>query len=134
MSEKRTAKTEILRVLIAAGRPLSIEEIATRISGYSANAIATRVSELHAEGAIVGRTRPGTNYKEWRVATMVEQENILKSRPLATPKTSVPAAKVMAVTEDNGLDLGVGQVVFVTLQLPKEEWARAQAAKAVRFA
>jgi predicted transcriptional regulator len=75
-----TAKSEILRVLAAASQPLAVHEISPSITGYSENALATRLSELHADGKVVRRKRPGEAFNEWRLATHEETQRILATR------------------------------------------------------
>lgn len=97
MSERVTAKSEILRVLAASAAPLAVHEMGGSIVGYSENALATRVSELHAEGKIVGRTRLGQDYKEWRLATPAESAHLLERRKAARRAPQGPVHQVVAV-------------------------------------
>ncbi len=62
----RTARQEILRVLAVAVEPLAAHEIV--VIGYSPNTIASRISDLAAEGLIIGDVRKGKAYKQWRLA------------------------------------------------------------------
>ena len=89
MSEKRTAKAAILDALGSARVPVAVHELSDFLVGYSENSLATRLSELHAEGKVVRRKREGQAFNEWRLATIVEQEKILKSRPVGTSKPKV---------------------------------------------
>ena len=71
-----TAKTEIIRVLALADKPMATHEIADAINEkvhfYSENCLATRISELSAEGAITGKTRKDKAYKEWALVFKLE--------------------------------------------------------------
>lgn len=62
------AKELILKRLKEAGQPLAIHELC--LMGYSENNLATRISELAADGLIVGSFRPGTHFKEWKPAAI----------------------------------------------------------------
>lgn len=63
---KTTAKQEIIRCLALAAKPLAVHEM--DIPLYNQNNLATRLSELARDGAVVGTTRPGKNFKEWALA------------------------------------------------------------------
>ena len=67
---KTTAKTEIIRVLSTAGKPLAVHEM--DIPLYSENNLATRLSEMAKSGHVIGQTRPGKAFKEWRLALRLE--------------------------------------------------------------
>lgn len=67
---KTTAKTEIIRALAVAEKPLAVHEM--DIPLYSENNLATRLSEMAREGVVIGTTRPGKNFKEWKLALKLE--------------------------------------------------------------
>ena len=56
------------------GGPYAIHEL--NIAGYSENNLATRMSECHAAGLVVGRRRKGQAVKEWRLTTPEERKEI----------------------------------------------------------
>ena len=69
MTRVNGAKQAILDRL-AQESPLAIHELA--MPGLSENNAATRMSELHADGMVVGRRRKDKAFKEWRRATPEE--------------------------------------------------------------
>ncbi len=134
MPEKKTAKAAILDALSCAKGPVAVHELSHFLVGISQNSIATRLSELHADGKVVRRTRLGEAFCEWRLATIIEQEKILKARSTTT-KLSVPLGKVVGVKPELGLEQDqTGEIVLVTLEIPRSEWNRAEQMKAVRIA
>ena len=67
---KTTAKLEIIKRLSGSDKPLAVHEFG--LFGYSENNIATRLSELAKEGAVIGKTRPGKAFKEWALCLKLE--------------------------------------------------------------
>ena len=60
-----TASERILTRLSEAPYPLALFEL--NIMGVSENAAATRLSELQAQGKVIGVIRKNTRYKEWSI-------------------------------------------------------------------
>ena len=68
-----SAKDLVVKRLKESPRPLAIHEL--NIEGYNENNLATRCSELAAEGVIVGEVRPGTHFKQWKMAGLKYDES-----------------------------------------------------------
>ena len=77
MTRVNGAKQAILDRL-AQESPLAIHELA--MPGLSENNAATRMSELHADGMVVGRRRKDKAFKEWRRATPEEISVFLRNQ------------------------------------------------------
>ena len=77
MTRVNGAKKAILDRL-AQESPLAIHEL--NLEGYSENALATRMVELHSEGMVVGRRRKDQAYKEWRLATPEEISFFIRNK------------------------------------------------------
>ena len=60
-----SAKDEILKRLQFSQKPLACHEL--NIVGYNENNLATRLSELCADGFVKGEIRPGKHFKEWSI-------------------------------------------------------------------
>lgn len=58
-----TAKQAILERLHQSDKPLALFQF--NIPGVLQTALSARLRDLRREGAVVGRIRPGTPYKEW---------------------------------------------------------------------
>ena len=64
-----SAKDLIVKRLQESNQPTAVHEF--NIPGYNENNLATRCSELAAEGIIKGETRPGKHYKQWSMIKSV---------------------------------------------------------------
>lgn len=58
-------KAKIVEALGKAGRPLAVHEF--EFVGISENSLASRLSELAHVGVVVGETRTGRKFKEWKL-------------------------------------------------------------------
>jgi len=64
-----SAKDLVVKRLQESSWPLAVHEL--EIPGYNENNLATRCSELAAEGVIKGEVRPGKHYKQWSMIKSV---------------------------------------------------------------
>lgn len=110
-----TAKGWIVAKLHGALKPLAIHELG--IEGYSENALATRMSELAADGVVVGRERRGGGVKEWRLTTAEEREAILQDPLFCRRKRAkVIAGRIL------GAPTTVAGQTMVIVAVSVDEW------------
>lgn len=70
-----TARSEILKTLALAQRPIGVHEF--YIGGTSQTAISARLRELARELLVVGETKPGKSYKVWSLAKEIQVPNVV---------------------------------------------------------
>ncbi len=131
-----TAKSEILRVLSSVGgEALAVHELKRHLPSYSENSLATRVSELHAEGEVVGRKRLGKPYKEWKRSTVIEKSWALDAARMARVGRPADAARVVAFGPVDPSDafLGPEQEMVVTVKMTRSQWDRFSKSRMMRL-
>lgn len=74
LTEKQKAYKAILKALpfrvsnkVVMVNCKSVDEIAAKCKGFSANGLASRMHELDKMGFVTGNVRPGKRYKEWHI-------------------------------------------------------------------
>ncbi len=67
MTETRTRETVALEWLQRFGTMAAHEFNAKEFTGYSENTICTGLSNLQAQGKVIGTTVPGKRYKSWAI-------------------------------------------------------------------
>lgn len=80
LTEKQRAYKAILKALpfkisnkVAIVSCKSVDEIAVKCKGFSANGLASRMHELDKMGFVVGNVRHGKRYKEWHITHLGRQ-------------------------------------------------------------